>query len=211
MQHSPENAELWDVDGRRYIDFGTGIAVLNTGHLHPAREGGGPAAAEPSRHTCFMSRPMRPTSVSLAQTERAHARQDSAKNASRDDGRRGRRKRHQDRPQGDRAVRPSSASAARSMAAPLLAMALTGKVVPYKKGFGPFPAEVYHAPFPKSLHGVDAAKAMAGLQQLFLKKSIPRGWQRSSSSRFRARVASTLRRRVPEAIAGAVRPAWASC
>ncbi|MFX8972693.1 aminotransferase class III-fold pyridoxal phosphate-dependent enzyme, partial [Acinetobacter baumannii] len=29
------NAEVWDVEGKRYIDFGTGIAVLNTGHLHP--------------------------------------------------------------------------------------------------------------------------------------------------------------------------------
>ena len=30
-----KNAEIWDADGRRYIDFATGIAVLNTGHLHP--------------------------------------------------------------------------------------------------------------------------------------------------------------------------------
>ena len=30
-----ENAELWDVEGRRYIDFAGGIAVLNTGHRHP--------------------------------------------------------------------------------------------------------------------------------------------------------------------------------
>ena len=29
------NAELWDVEGNRYIDFGTGIAVCNTGHSHP--------------------------------------------------------------------------------------------------------------------------------------------------------------------------------
>ena len=31
-----ENAELWDIDGRRYIDFAAGIAVLNVGHCHPA-------------------------------------------------------------------------------------------------------------------------------------------------------------------------------
>jgi 4-aminobutyrate aminotransferase/(S)-3-amino-2-methylpropionate transaminase len=29
------NAELWDVEGRRFIDFASGISVLNTGHLHP--------------------------------------------------------------------------------------------------------------------------------------------------------------------------------
>ena len=30
-----ENSELWDADGRRYVDFAAGIAVLNTGHRHP--------------------------------------------------------------------------------------------------------------------------------------------------------------------------------
>ena len=48
-----------------------------------------------------------------------------------------------------------------------MAMALTGKVAPYKTGFGPFPGEVYHAPFPIALHGVSVGDALAALEQLF--------------------------------------------
>jgi len=45
----------------------------------------------------------------------------------------------------------------------MMAMALTGKVIPYKKGFGPFPAEVYHVPFPIEYHGVSVTDSMAAL------------------------------------------------
>ena len=55
----------------------------------------------------------------------------------------------------------------------MMTMALTGKVSPYKKGFGPFPAEVYHAPFPKQSHGIDTAKALEGLRQIFLNDVEP--------------------------------------
>ncbi|MFP3632498.1 aminotransferase class III-fold pyridoxal phosphate-dependent enzyme, partial [Burkholderia sp. SIMBA_045] len=47
------------------------------------------------------------------------------------------------------------------------AMALTGKVVPYKVGFGPFPAEVYHAPFPNAYRGVSVQDSLKALEQLF--------------------------------------------
>jgi 4-aminobutyrate aminotransferase/4-aminobutyrate aminotransferase/(S)-3-amino-2-methylpropionate transaminase len=49
----------------------------------------------------------------------------------------------------------------------MMGMALTGKVVPYKVGFGPFPAEVYHVPFPMELHGVSVESSLAALQALF--------------------------------------------
>ncbi|MFX5622776.1 aminotransferase class III-fold pyridoxal phosphate-dependent enzyme, partial [Acinetobacter baumannii] len=49
-----------------------------------------------------------------------------------------------------------------------MGMALTGKVSPYKKGFGPFPADVFHVAFPKTYHGIDTAQALANLKQLFL-------------------------------------------
>jgi 4-aminobutyrate aminotransferase-like enzyme len=48
----------------------------------------------------------------------------------------------------------------------MMGMALTGKVAPYKVGFGPFPAEVYHAKFPCALHGVSVADAMASIEAL---------------------------------------------
>jgi 4-aminobutyrate aminotransferase/4-aminobutyrate aminotransferase/(S)-3-amino-2-methylpropionate transaminase len=48
-----------------------------------------------------------------------------------------------------------------------MTMALTGKVMPYKRGFGPFPAEVYHAEFPHPYHGITTERALADLDRLF--------------------------------------------
>jgi len=48
-----------------------------------------------------------------------------------------------------------------------MGMALTGKVVPYKSGFGPFPAEVFHVPFPIEYHGVSVSDSLEALQTLF--------------------------------------------
>jgi 4-aminobutyrate aminotransferase len=49
----------------------------------------------------------------------------------------------------------------------MMGMALTGKVAPYKTGFGPFPGEVFHAPFPVELHGVSSKDAIDAVQMLF--------------------------------------------
>src|SRR5512134_1160176 len=51
------NAEIWDVEGRRYIDFASGIAVVNTGHLHPAVQEAVARQLEAFSHTCFMVTP----------------------------------------------------------------------------------------------------------------------------------------------------------
>ena len=167
-----ENAELWDVDGRRYIDFAAGIAVLNTGHRHPAVMRAVAEQAEAFTHTCFHVAPYE-SYIRLAErlnaltpgdfpkktllvTTGAEAVENAIKIARKATGR-------------SAVIAFGGAFHGRTM----MGMALTGKVVPYKKGFGPFPAEVYHAPFPKTLHGVDAAKAMAGLQQLFLNDVDP--------------------------------------
>src|ERR1700751_3278257 len=47
------NAEIWDVEGRRYIDFAGGIAVLNTGHRHPRVMAAVQAQLERYTHACF--------------------------------------------------------------------------------------------------------------------------------------------------------------
>src|SRR5262245_55086510 len=51
------NAELWDVEGRRYIDFGSGIAVLNTGHVHPQMKAAVAAQLDKLTHACFQITP----------------------------------------------------------------------------------------------------------------------------------------------------------
>jgi 4-aminobutyrate aminotransferase len=48
-----------------------------------------------------------------------------------------------------------------------MTMALTGKVTPYKAGFGPFPPEIYHAPFPIDLHGVSVEESLRAINTLF--------------------------------------------
>jgi 4-aminobutyrate aminotransferase / (S)-3-amino-2-methylpropionate transaminase / 5-aminovalerate transaminase len=49
----------------------------------------------------------------------------------------------------------------------MMTLALTGKVAPYKTGFGPFPAEVFHARFPNELHGVSVQDAIDSVEQIF--------------------------------------------
>ena len=72
-----------------------------------------------------------------------------------------------------------------------MGMALTGKVAPYKTGFGPFPGSIYHVPAPVPLHGVTVEIAAPRSSSCSSPTSIPSRWPRSSSSRCRAKAAST--------------------
>ena len=57
MIERARNAELWDADGRRYIDFAAGIAVVNTGHVHPQVQAAAAKQLDAFTHTCFMVTP----------------------------------------------------------------------------------------------------------------------------------------------------------
>ena len=160
------NAELWDVEGNRYIDLAAGIAVLNTGHNHPRVVAAVQAQLERFSHTCFQVAPY-DVYVQLAQrlnkvapgdtpkktiflTTGAEAVENAVKIARSYTGRSG-------------IIAFSGAFHGRTM----MGMALTGKVVPYKVGFGPFPAEVFHVPYPIEYHGVTASDSLNALQTLF--------------------------------------------
>ena len=160
------NAEIWDVEGKRYIDLAAGIAVCNTGHNHPSVIAAVSAQLERFSHTCFQVAPY-DVYVRLADrlaeaapgntrkktiflTTGAEAVENSIKIARHHTGR-------------SAVISFSGAFHGRTM----MAMALTGKVVPYKKGFGPFPAEVYHVPFPIEYHGVSVADSLEALDKLF--------------------------------------------
>ncbi|GHD12588.1 4-aminobutyrate--2-oxoglutarate transaminase [Tianweitania populi] len=160
------NAELWDVEGKRYIDFAAGIAVNNTGHRHPKVIGAVQAQVEHFTHTCFHVAPyegyirlaerlnaMAPTggeNRTMLVTTGAEAVENAVKIA----------RAYTKRPA---VIAFSGAFHGRTM----LGMALTGKVAPYKKNFGPFPAEIYHAPFPNTYTGPSEDEAFAGLERLF--------------------------------------------
>ncbi|WP_287999414.1 4-aminobutyrate--2-oxoglutarate transaminase [Acidiphilium sp.] len=161
-----ENAELWDADGKRYIDFAGGIAVLNTGHRHPKVIEAVKAQLDRFTHTCFQVTPYEPY-VALAErlnaiapiegpaktvflTTGAEALENAIKIARAATGRPG-------------VITFAGGYHGRT----LLTMAMTGKVIPYKKRFAPMPAEIYHAPFPYEPFGVSVADSIRGIDMLF--------------------------------------------
>jgi 4-aminobutyrate aminotransferase len=161
-----ENSELWDVDGRRFIDFAAGIGVVNTGHRHPKVMEAVARQAEAFAHTCFHVASYE-SYVRLAERLNALAPGDAPKktvflNSGAEAV--------------ENAVKIARYHTKRSAVIAfsggfhgrtLLAMALTGKVMPYKRGFGPFPAEIYHVEFPQPYRGISTAQALEDLQRLF--------------------------------------------
>ncbi|WAT02371.1 4-aminobutyrate--2-oxoglutarate transaminase [Rouxiella chamberiensis] len=161
-----ENATLWDEQGREFIDFTAGIAVLNTGHRHPKVVAAVKAQLELFTHTAYQVVPYA-SYITLAErinalapvegaakttffTTGAEAVENAVKIARSATGRSG-------------VITFSGAFHGRT----LLTMALTGKVLPYKKGFGPFPASVFHARYPNAQQGVSVEAALESIEYLF--------------------------------------------
>ncbi len=161
-----ENAEIWDVDGNHYIDLAAGIAVNNVGHRHPRVVAAVEAQLKRFTHTCFQITPY-DVYVHLAErlnrlapgpspkktlflTTGVEAVENAVKIARYYTGRSG-------------VIAFSGGFHGRT----LLGMALTGKVVPYKSGFGPLPSDIYHVPYPVEYHGKTEADSLAALDALF--------------------------------------------
>jgi 4-aminobutyrate aminotransferase/(S)-3-amino-2-methylpropionate transaminase len=159
------NAELWDVEGRRLIDFASGIAVLNTGHLHPRVQSAVSGQLSRLSHACFQVTPYE-SYVALAErlnalmpaagphktlflTTGAEAVENAIKIA---------------RYHTHRAAVIAFGGGFHGRT--LGCMSLTGKVQPYKAGFGPLLPEVFHAPFPMAYHEVSTAQSLAALEHL---------------------------------------------
>lgn len=161
-----ENAHVWDVEGRRYIDFAAGIAVVNTGHRHPKVMEAVRRQLDSFTHTCHQVLPYE-NYVHLGErlnalvpgdfdkrtvfvTTGAEAVENAVKIARVATGR-------------NAVIAFGGAFHGRTF----MGMALTGKVQPYKAGFGAMMPDVFHVPFPVALHGTDSASAMAGIGKLF--------------------------------------------
>jgi 4-aminobutyrate aminotransferase/(S)-3-amino-2-methylpropionate transaminase len=160
------NAEIWDVEGRRYIDFAGGIGVLNTGHCHKRVMAAAIEQMGRFTHTCVQVMAYEPY-VALAErlnalapvdgpartiffTTGAEAVENAVKIARVATGRSG-------------VIAFAGAFHGRT----LMTTGMTGKTMPYKRGFGPFPAEIYHVPFPIEHHGVTVADSLRALEFLF--------------------------------------------
>ncbi len=167
-----KNAEVWDVEGNRFIDFGSGIAVCNTGHSHPKIIEAVKNQIENFSHTCVMVNPYE-VAVELAEkltalapgesekkaifvTTGAEAVENCVKIAKAHTGRRG-------------VIAFNGGFHGRTN----MTMALTGKTMPYKKGFGPFPAEIYHLPYPTKLNGTSVKDTLTALKNLFKVDILP--------------------------------------
>lgn len=160
-----ENAELWDVEGRRFIDFAAGIAVLNVGHRHPAVVKAASDQLNAFNHTAFQVvgyesyvalaeklnaiAPIEGDAKSVFFSTGAEAVENTVKIARVATGR-------------SAVIAFSGAFHGRT----LMTMALTGKAIPYKSGFGPMPPEVFHVPFPAEYRGVTGADSLAALDEL---------------------------------------------
>lgn len=161
-----ENATLWDAEGKEYIDFAGGIAVLNTGHLHPKVKAAVAAQLDAFTHTAYQIVPYEGY-VTLAErinrvapiaglkksaffTTGVEAVENAVKIARSATGRSG-------------VIAFSGSFHGRTM----LGMALTGKVAPYKLSFGPTPGDIYHVPFPNAAQSVSVADSLKALDLLF--------------------------------------------
>jgi 4-aminobutyrate aminotransferase/(S)-3-amino-2-methylpropionate transaminase len=161
-----EGSELWDRDGKRFIDFAGGIAVLNTGHRHPKVIAAVKEQLDAFTHTAFQIVPYEPyielcerlnklapfsgEAKSILFSTGAEAVENAVKIARASTGR-------------TNIIAFSGAFHGRT----LMTSALTGKVAPYKKKFGPMPAGVWHVPFPVPQFGVTVADSLRAIDYLF--------------------------------------------
>jgi len=167
-----DNAELWDVEGKRYIDFAGGIAVTGTGHCNPRITAAVKNQLDRFSHTCAMVNPYE-SMVRLAErlteltpgagskkttfvTTGAEAVENAVKISRAHTGRRG-------------VITFRGGFHGRT----LFALGLTGKNVPYKTLFGPFPGDIYRAPYPIPYHGVSVESSLAALESLFVTDVVP--------------------------------------
>ena len=159
-----QGAELWDAEGRRFIDFAGGIAVMNVGHGHPRVVAAIEAQLKRFTHTCYQVVPYEGY-IALAErinqaTPGTHAKKTALFSTGAEAV--------------ENAIKIARAYTKRSgviafggafHGRSMFAVALTGKVQPYKAGFGPFPPEIYHAPFPCHCASLDEVKK--AVQHLF--------------------------------------------
>ena len=167
-----QGAELWDVDGKRYLDFVGGIGVLNIGHNHPKVVAAVQAQLQKVSHACFQVVAYQPY-LDLAQRlcemiggKEAHKAAFFTSGAE----------------AVENAVKIARAHTNRSAVIAfrggfhgrtLLGTTLTGMSQPYKQNFGPFAPEVFHTPYPNAYRGVSSDMALKALDELLATQVAP--------------------------------------
>lgn len=167
-----QGAELWDVDGKRYLDFVGGIGVLNIGHNHPKVVAAVQAQLQKVSHACFQVVAYKPY-LDLAQRLcEIIGGQEAYKAAFFTSGAEA----------VENAVKIARAHTNRSAVIAfrggfhgrtLLGTTLTGMSQPYKQNFGPFAPEVFHTPYPNAYRGVTSEAALNALDELLATQVAP--------------------------------------
>ncbi len=165
IEHA-ENTTVRDVEGRELIDFAGGIAVLNTGHLHPKVKAAVLEQLDKVSHTCFMVMGYEPY-VELCEKINALAPGDFAKKTALFTT---------GAEAIENAIKIARAFTKRTgviafgggyHGRTMATLALTGKVAPYSAGMGIMPGDVFRAMYPNQLHGVSTADALASIERIF--------------------------------------------
>ncbi len=160
-----KNAEVWDADGKRYLDFAMGIAVCNTGHCHPKIVKAAQDQCAQYTHTAFQVAPYEPY-VALCEKLNTIAPIANAKSVLFSTGAEA----------VENAIKIARVATGRQGVIAFhggfhgrtaLTSTLTGKIVPYRAGAGVGAAGIFHAPFPIKHHGISVHDALAGLATIF--------------------------------------------
>ncbi|CAM4129607.1 4-aminobutyrate--2-oxoglutarate transaminase [Vreelandella rituensis] len=168
-----ENAELWDADGKRFIDFAGGIGVLNVGHRHPKVVEAVKSQLDKLMHTCQTVMPYEgyvkvAEKLSQIVPVRGHAKVMLANSGAE---------------ALENAVKIARAATGKSNVIcfdggyhgrTLYTMAMNGKVNPYQTDFGPMPGTVFRAPYPVPYHGVSEDEALRGLKMTLRTDANPK-------------------------------------
>jgi 4-aminobutyrate aminotransferase / (S)-3-amino-2-methylpropionate transaminase / 5-aminovalerate transaminase len=159
-------ALVWDVEGRRYIDFVGGIGTLNAGHANPKVVAAIAEQAARFTHTCFqvaMYEPYVRVAEELNRRAPGSARKKSLLLSTGAEATENAVKIAREYTRRPAVVAFTHGYHGRT----LLALSMTGKNDPYKQHFGPFCSEIYHSPFPYEHHGVTTRHALEALDELF--------------------------------------------
>src|SRR5689334_8998561 len=167
-----KGSELWDISGKRYVDFAGGIGVMNVGPAHPRVMQAVRDQLEKATHTSFQVvqyesylrlaqrlcevAPIKGDKKAVFFSTGAEAIENAVKIARAATGRQA-------------VISFRGAFHGRT----LLALSLTGSVQPYKQNFGPYAAEVYQTPFPYEYRGWNTEAALADLDNLLESEVSP--------------------------------------
>ena len=167
-----KNAEIWDSEDNRYLDFVGGYAVLNTGHLHPTVVEKVKNQLNDFSHSCFAFAPHENAVKLSEELNKRYPITSDTKTFMVNSGAEA----------VENAVKIARYYTNKKSIISFkggfhgrtyLAMGLTGKDKPYKEGFGPFPEFVKHALYPYSYRDISDDDALASIKDLFKKTLNP--------------------------------------